>query len=85
MTLVVKSPPANTGDARGEGSVPGSEDPLEQEMAIHSSILAWKIPPTEKPSRLVPFPPSALRIVGLNRGAWWASVHGISKSQARLK
>ena len=63
----------------------GQEDPLEQEMATHSSILAWKIPPTEKPSKLGPFPPSALRIIGLNRGAWWASVHGISKSQARLK
>ena len=30
----------------------GREDPLEKEMAIHSSILAWKIPWTEKPSRL---------------------------------
>ena len=27
----------------------GQEDPLEQEMATHSSILAWKIPGTEKP------------------------------------
>ena len=30
----------------------GQEDPLEQEMATHSSILAWKIPGTEEPSRL---------------------------------
>ena len=30
----------------------GQEDPLEKEMAIHSSILAWRIPWTEKPSRL---------------------------------
>ena len=30
----------------------GREDPLEKEMAIHSSILAWKIPRTEEPSRL---------------------------------
>ena len=30
----------------------GWEDPLEEEMAIHSSILAWRIPWTEKPSRL---------------------------------
>ena len=30
----------------------GWEDPLEKEMAIHSSILAWRIPWTEKPSRL---------------------------------
>ena len=29
----------------------GQEDPLEKEMATHSSILAWKIPWTEKPGR----------------------------------
>ena len=38
---MVKNPPANKGD---EDSAPGSqEDPLEQEMATQSSILAWKI------------------------------------------
>ena len=30
----------------------GREDPLETEMAIHSSTLAWKIPWTEEPDRL---------------------------------
>ena len=30
----------------------GWEDPLEKEMATHSSTLAWKIPQTEEPSRL---------------------------------
>ena len=30
----------------------GWEDPLEEEIAIHSSILAWKIPRTEKTGRL---------------------------------
>ena len=30
----------------------GGEDPLEKEMANHSSILAWKIPWTEKPDGL---------------------------------
>ena len=30
----------------------GQEDPLQKEMAIYSSALAWKIPWTEKPSRL---------------------------------
>ena len=30
----------------------GQEDPLEEEMTTHSSILAWKIPWTEEPSRL---------------------------------
>ena len=28
------------------------EDPLEKEMAIHSSTIAWKIPWTEEPGRL---------------------------------
>ena len=31
----------------------GWEDPLEKEMATHSSILAWKIPWTEEPGRLL--------------------------------
>ena len=30
----------------------GREDPLEEKMATHSNILAWKIPWTEKPGRL---------------------------------
>ena len=34
------------------GSIPGREDPLEKEMVTHSSILAWRIPWTEKPGRL---------------------------------
>ena len=32
----------------------GQEDPLENEMAIHSSILAWRTPWTEEPARLQP-------------------------------
>ena len=32
----------------------GWEDPLEREMATHSSTLAWKIPWTEEPGRLQP-------------------------------
>ena len=31
----------------------GQEDPLEEGMAIHSSILAWRIPWTEEPGRLL--------------------------------
>ena len=46
---VVKNPPANEKDA---GSIPGSEDPMEDEMAIYSIILAWKIPWTEEPGGL---------------------------------
>ena len=38
----------------------GWEDPLEEGMATHSSILAWRIP--------------------MDRGTWWATVHGVSKS-----
>ena len=38
---MVKNLPANAGDA---SLIPGREDPLEKEMATHSSILAWKIP-----------------------------------------
>ena len=30
----------------------GQEDPLEEEMETHSSILTWKIPWTEEPDRL---------------------------------
>ena len=33
----------------------GQEDPLEKEMATHSSTLAWKIPRTEEPGRLRPW------------------------------
>jgi len=43
----------------------GWENPLEEGMATHSSILAWRIP--------------------MDRGAWWATVHGVAKSQTRLR
>ena len=32
----------------------GQEGPLEEEMATHSSVLAWRIPWTEEPGRLQP-------------------------------
>ena len=32
--------------------MPGGEDPLEEEMATHSSVLAWEIPWTEEPGGL---------------------------------
>ena len=41
------------------------EDPLEEGMATHSSILAWRIL--------------------MDRGAWWATVYGVAKTQTRLK
>ena len=43
--LVVKNPSANTGDM---GLVPGSGGSLEEEMATHSSILAWETSWTEE-------------------------------------
>ena len=42
----------------------GQEDPLEEGMAIHSSVLAWRMP--------------------MERGAWWATVYGVTKSQTQL-
>ena len=44
-----KESACNAGDM---GSIPGREDPLEKEMATHSSILDWEIPWTEEPSGL---------------------------------
>ena len=46
---VVKNPPANAGDT---GSIPGSGRSLEEEMATHSSIVAWDFPWTEEPGGL---------------------------------
>ena len=40
---MVKNPPANAGDVRDADSILGGEDPLEEGMATHSSILAWRI------------------------------------------
>ena len=42
----------------------GREDPLEEGMATHSGILAWRI--------------------CMDRGAWQATVHGVTKSRTRL-
>ena len=42
----------------------GQEALLEEEMATHSSRLAWKTPWTE--------------------GTWWATAHGLAKSQTGL-
>ena len=52
VILGVKNLPANAGDVRDVGLIPGWEDPLEEEMATHSSILAWRIPWTGEPGRL---------------------------------
>ena len=39
----------------------GQEDPLEKDMATHSSALAWKIPWTEEPHRLQSMGPQRVR------------------------
>ena len=44
VALVVKSPPANAGDIRDAGLIPGPERSLEDGMAAHSSILALENP-----------------------------------------
>ena len=53
VVLVVKNPPANTEDIRDQVQFLGQEDPLEEGMATHSSILAWRIPWTEEPGGLL--------------------------------
>ena len=52
MALVVKNSPANTRDIRDAGSTLDREGPLEEGMATHSSVLAWRIPWTEEPGGL---------------------------------
>ena len=52
IALAVKNPPANAGDERDSCLITGQEDPLEQEVATQSSILAWRIPMTEEPDGL---------------------------------
>ena len=49
----------------------GSEDPLEEGMAIHSNILAWKIPMD--------------RGAWGRGGGWGATIHRVSQSQTQLK
>ena len=50
--------PAKSGDIRDAGLIPGLgrslgwEDPLEEGIATHSSIFAWRIPWTEEPGGL---------------------------------
>ena len=51
MALVPKNPPANAGEIRDEGSIPGSGRSPEEVMATHSSVFAWRIPWTEEPGR----------------------------------
>ena len=49
VAKLVKNPPSMQ-DTQVQSL--GGEDPLEKEMATHSSILAWRIPQTEEPGGL---------------------------------
>ena len=51
-TLVVKNLPASAGDIKACIQSLGQEDPLEEGMATHSSIPAWRIPWTDEPGQL---------------------------------
>ena len=65
MVLMVKNLPVNVGDIRNPRVWSlGQEDPLEEGIAIHSSMLAWRIPWTEEPGRLQSI---ASQTVGHNR------------------
>ena len=53
VTWVVKNLLVNAGDAREVGLIPGWEDLLEEEMATHSSNIAWEIAWMEEPGGLL--------------------------------
>ena len=52
VRLVVKNPPANAEVIRDTGSIPVLGRSMEEGMATHSSILAWRIPWTEEPGEV---------------------------------
>ena len=58
---MVKKPPANARDERDAVGSLGGEDPLEEEMATHSSILAWEIPWAEEHGWLQAMDPQRVR------------------------
>ena len=64
MAQIVKNPPAM--QETWVQSL-GQEDPLEKEMATHSSILAWEIPWMEEPG--------GLQSIGLQKSHTWLSEH----------
>ena len=52
VVVVIKNLPANAGNVINAGSILDQEEPLEEGMAMHPSIHAWRIPWTEEPGRL---------------------------------
>ena len=69
MAIVVKNPPANTGDKRDVGSIPGLGRTPVEGMATHSCIPAWRNPWTEEPG--------GLQSMGSQSWIWlnWLSTH----------
>ena len=61
VALAVNNPPANAGELREVVSISGPGRSLEEGMAIHFSILAWRIPWTEAPDGLQPIGPQTVR------------------------
>ena len=61
----------------------GWEDPLEKEMATHSSNLAWEIPWTEELQIRSDqsFRSCPTLCDPMNHSTWWAIIHGVAKSQ----
>ena len=62
---MVKKPPASAGDEERLILSPDWEDPLEEGMATHSSILSWSIPWTEEPGGL-----QSLELLNQTRLKW---------------
>ena len=56
----------------------GCKDPLEKEMAVHSSILAWKIPGTAEPGRLQSM--GSLRVGHVSNFTFTFHFHALEKS-----
>ena len=65
VTQMVKSLPAMW---ETQVQSPGWDDPLEKEMATHSSILAWRIPRTEEPGGLQSMGSQGVGHLGLSCG-----------------
>ena len=72
---MIRNPPANAGDKRDAGSIPGSGRSLEEGMATHSSVLAWRTPWTEE---LLGYPPWGRKELGTTEGTQggaWLDTH----------
>ena len=62
LSVVVKNPSVNAGNKRDMVQSLGPEDPLEEEVVPHSSILAWEILRTEEPGGLQSMGPQRIRL-----------------------